>query len=131
MTTQTTETRQPVLLPEAESIAFALFRTTEGRSNPYPLYHRLRELAPVHRSETARAWLLTRYEDCKASLRDPRFEKRWDEALDARSSHWRERPALVWAGKTLLNLDAPIHTRLRRYVFRWFTRGSVERLRPT
>ncbi|MGH7898612.1 MAG: cytochrome P450 [Candidatus Binatia bacterium] len=131
MTTQTTETRQPALLPEAESIAFALFRTTEGRSNPYPLYHRLRELAPVHRSETARAWLLTRYEDCKAALRDPRFEKRWDEALDARSSHWRERPALVWAGKTLLNLDAPIHTRLRRYVFRWFTRGSVERLRPT
>ncbi len=116
---------------EAEAASVALLRTPEGRSNPYPLYHRLRELAPVHRSETARGWLLTRYVDCKASLRDPRFQKRYEEALDARSSRWRRRPALVWAGKTLLNLDGPIHTRLRRHVFRSFTRGSVERLRPT
>ncbi|MGH7899565.1 MAG: cytochrome P450, partial [Candidatus Binatia bacterium] len=37
----------------------------------------------------------------------------------------------MWAGKTLLNLDGPVHTRLRRHVFRSFTRGSVEQLRPT
>lgn len=116
---------------EAESVATALVRTTEGRSDPYPLYHRLRELAPVHRSEAARGWLLTGYEDCKAVLRDPRFQKRYEESLDARSKHWRERPALLWAGRTLLNLDGPIHARLRRHVFRWFTRGSVEGLRPT
>ncbi|HVF19983.1 MAG TPA: cytochrome P450 [Mycobacteriales bacterium] len=119
------------LVNEAESVAAALFETTEGRSNPYPLYHRLRELAPVHHSETARGWLLTRYDDCHAVLRDPRFEKRYEEALDARSRHWRERPALVWAGRTLLNLDGPLHTRLRRQVVRSFTRGSVEALRPT
>lgn len=131
MTSQVSEARPAVLLQEAEAVASALLRTREGRSNPYPLYHRLRELAPVHRSETARGWLLSRYEDCKASLRDPRLQKRYEEALDARSTHWRERPALVWAGKTLLNLDGPYHARLRRHVFRWFTRGSVERLRPT
>jgi cytochrome P450 len=116
---------------QAEEVANALLRTPDGRSNPYPLYHRLREVAPVHQSEAARGWLLTRYDDCKAVLRDPRFQKRYDEALDARSKHWRERPALVWAGKTLLNLDGPIHARLRRQVFRYFTRGSVDRLRPT
>lgn len=131
MSTQMGQTRGAVLLPESESVAAALLRTTEGRSNPYPLYHRLRELAPVHRSDAARGWLLTRYEDCKAALRDPRFEKRYEEALDARSAHWRDRPALVWAGKTLLNLDGPVHTRLRRHVFRSFTRGSVEQLRAT
>src|SRR6266540_3538373 len=130
MRPQTNQTRTAVLLPEAESIAVALLRTTEGRSHPYPLYHRLRELAPVHHSETAKGWMLTRYEDCKAALRDPRFEKRYEEALDARSRHWRDRPALVWAGTTLLNLDGPIHARLRRHVFRWFTRGSVEGFRP-
>lgn len=131
MRAQMGETRSAVLLPESESVAAALLRTTEGRSNPYPLYHRLRELDPVHRSDAARGWLLTRYEDCKVALRDPRFEKCYEEALDARSGHWRDRPALVWAGKTLLNLDGPVHTRLRRHVFRCFTRGSVERLRPT
>jgi cytochrome P450 len=131
MTTQVSGPRPPVLLPEAESIATALLRTTEGRSNPYPLYHRLRDLAPVHNSETARGWLLTRYEDCRAVLRDPRFQKRYEESLDARSTRWRERPSLIWAGKTLLNLDGPVHARLRRHVFRYFTRGSVDRLRPT
>jgi cytochrome P450 len=131
MTSDVREERPAILLPEAESVAYALLRTTEGRRNPYPLYHRLRELAPVHRSDTARGWLITRYDDCKAILRDPRMEKRYDEALDARSSHWRERPALRWAGRTLLNLDGANHARLRRHVFRSFTRGSVERLRPT
>jgi cytochrome P450 len=116
---------------EAEEVATTLIRTPEGRTNPYPLYHRLRELASVHRSEVGRGWLLTRYDDCRASLRDPRFEKRFEEALDARSQHWRDRPAMVWAGKSLLNLDGPVHTRLRRRVYGSFTRGSVDRLRPT
>ena len=116
---------------EAEAVAVDLFRTQKGRSDPYPSYHRLRTLAPVHRSETARAWLLTRYEDCRAVLRDPRFEKRYAETLDARSAKWRERPGLVWSSKTLLNLDGPAHARLRRRVFRWFTRRPVERLRDS
>ena len=131
MKAEMSETRPVALMPEAESVAFALLRTTEGRTNPYPLYHRLRDLAPVHRSDTAAGWLLSRYEDCRAVLRDPRFPKRYEESLDARSTRWRERPAFVWAGKTMLNQDAPTHTRLRRHVFRWFTRGSVEALRPT
>jgi cytochrome P450 len=118
-----------VLSLETESVATSLFRTPEGRSDPYPLYHRLRDLAPVHRSDTARGWLLTRYEDCKASLRDPRFEKRYEQMRDARSKSWRDRPALAWAGKTLLNLDGPIHARLRRRVYGSFTRGSVNQLR--
>lgn len=130
MSTDMSQMRPAVLVPEAETVATALLRTAEGRSNPYPLYHRLRDLAPVHRSDAARGWLLTRYEDCKAALRDPRFQKRYEESLDARSATWRNRPALVWAGKTLLNLDGPLHTRLRRHVFRGFTRGSVDKLRP-
>jgi cytochrome P450 len=116
---------------QAESVAFELFRTAEGRRDPYPRYHQLRELAPVHHSDAARGWLLTRYEDCRAVLRDPRFQKRYEEALDARSATWRRRPSLVWAGQTLLNLDGPAHARLRRRVFGWFTRRAVERLRAS
>ena len=114
----------------AEAIVVEMLRTPAGRSDPYPLYHRLREIAPVYRSDDARGWLLTAYDDAKAALRDPRLEKRFEEMLDANSTRWRERASLIWGSKTLLNLDPPIHTRLRRRVFKSFTRGSVEALRP-
>ena len=41
-------------------------------ANPYPLYHRLRSEFPVYWSEKLKCWLLTRYDDCLAALRDYR-----------------------------------------------------------
>jgi hypothetical protein len=41
---------------EAEEVVRQLFLTPEGRINPYPHYHRLRELSPVHHSSTLNAW---------------------------------------------------------------------------
>ncbi len=114
----------------AESVVRELFFTPAGRSNPYPSYHRLRELAPVFRSDTLQSWLLTRYDDCKAALRDPRLAKHFAESLDVRAPGWRERPGLAWASRTMLNLDGPEHTRLRRLVVREFTPRTVEVLRP-
>ncbi len=114
----------------AEDVVHALFFTPEGRANPYPHYHELRELAPVFRSEKLQTWLLTRYDDCKSALRDPRFEKHFAESLDMRAPGWRERPGLVWSSRSMLNLDAPEHTRLRRLVVREFTPKTVEQLRP-
>src|SRR3954454_22518179 len=114
----------------AEAIVRELFFTPEGRADPYPRYHALREVAPVFRSETLQAWLLTRYDDCKAALRDPRLEKHFAESLDARRPGWRARPGLIWSSRTLLNLDGPAHTRLRRLVVREFTPRTVEVLRP-
>jgi cytochrome P450 len=114
----------------AEDVVRELFFTPEGRANPYPHYHRLRELAPVFRSEQLQTWLLTRYDDCKSALRDPRLEKHFAESLDARAPGWRERPGLVWSSRSMLNLDAPEHTRLRRLVVREFTAKTVEQLRP-
>jgi cytochrome P450 len=120
----------PGVCTDAEAVVGELFRTPEGRRDPYPRYRRLRELAPVHRSASVRGWLLTRYADCSAALRDPRLQNRYEEALDARSSRWRTRPSLVWAGRTLVNMDGPAHAQLRRRVIRWFTPRTVERLRP-
>ncbi len=114
----------------AESIVRELFFTPEGRSDPYPRYHRLRDLAPVFHSETLQSWLLTRYDDCKAALRDPRLEKHFAESLDVRAPGWRARPGLQWSARTMLNLDGPAHTRLRRLVVREFTPRTVEVLRP-
>jgi cytochrome P450 len=114
----------------AEAIVRELFFTPEGRADPYPRYHRLRDLAPVFRSETLQAWLLTRYDDCRAALRDPRLEKHFAESLDVRAPGWRARPGLEWSSRTMLNLDGPAHTRLRRLVVREFTPRTVDVLRP-
>lgn len=115
---------------QAEAVVNELFHTPEGRRDPHPLYQRLREIAPVHRSDAVKAWLLTRYDDCRSVLRDPRLQKSYEEAMDARSSRWRARPSLVWRGRTLLELDGSAHARLRRQVNRAFTPRSVEQLRP-
>ena len=42
--------------------------------DPYPTYHRLRTQDPVHQSPLG-FWVLTRYEDVAAVLRDPIFAK--------------------------------------------------------
>ena len=41
--------------------------------DPYPLMAELRQSAPVFRSQVGGQWVLTRYADCRAVLRDPRF----------------------------------------------------------
>src|SRR5438046_10403220 len=46
----------------------------EFLADPYPTYHRLRDEDPVHHSPLD-FWVLTRYEDVVAVLRDPRFIK--------------------------------------------------------
>jgi len=115
---------------EAEDVVVQLFLTPDGRRNPYPLYHRLRELAPVHRSAAMRTWILTRYDDCAAALRDPRLAKDYVARMDQRRPGWRDRPALARAERSMLNTDGPYHTRLRKLVSRDFTPRNVEALRP-
>ena len=40
--------------------------------DPYPLYRRMRDEAPVHRDRRFMGWILTSYDDVLAVLRDPR-----------------------------------------------------------
>src|SRR5258706_16319892 len=42
------------------------------RSNPWEIYDRMRAADPVHHSPLG-VWVLTRYDDVAAHLRDPRF----------------------------------------------------------
>ena len=45
----------------------------QAREWPYPLYQRLRERDPIHRSRAIRGWFLFRHADCLTVLRDGRF----------------------------------------------------------
>jgi len=94
-------------------------------ADPYPTYHRLRAEDPVHMSPMG-FWVLTRYEDVVASLRDPRFAK---EAIPAFVAS-RFGITIVGPGLSMLDRDPPNHTRLRSLVNKAFTPRVVEVLRP-
>ena len=44
-----------------------------NRADPYPMYRRVRERSPLHRSRPVGGWVFTRYRDVFAVLRDERF----------------------------------------------------------
>ena len=98
----------------------------EFLADPYPTYHRLRAEDPVHHSPLG-FWVLTRYEDVAAVLRDPRFIKEPLAALVA-ARFGSEVPRGV--GLSMLDRDPPDHTRLRSLVSKAFTPRVVEGLRP-
>ena len=44
--------------------------STKMHSDPYPIYRKLREKSPIHRSRLINGWILTRHRDVDAVLRD-------------------------------------------------------------
>ncbi len=70
-------------------------------------------------------WLVARYEDVKTVLSDGRFSRQGALGPD-------EPRILAYAHRpdTLLNIDPPNHTRLRRVVARAFSQRRMERMRP-
>ena len=96
--------------------------------DPYPVYARMRERDPVHRSRLANAWLFTRHADVDAILRDHRRF-----ASDPRKGRLSRRQAKLLPPAeefTLIFLDPPDHTRLRALVTKAFARRPVAALEP-
>src|SRR5438309_11728596 len=81
----------------------------EFLADPYPTYHRLGAEDPVHQSPLG-FWVLTRYDDVSAVLRDPRFIKEPLAALVA-ARFRAEMPRGV--AVSVLDRDQPDRTRLR------------------
>jgi cytochrome P450 len=94
-------------------------------ADPYPTYHRLRAEDPVHRHPLG-FWVLTRYDDVVAVLRDARFVKEPIAAVVAA----RLGLATPAVPLSMLERDPPDHTRLRGLVSKAFTPRVVEALRP-
>src|SRR5437762_12042895 len=95
-------------------------------ADPYPTYHRLRADDPVHHSPLG-FWVLTRYDDVVAALRDPRLAK---EAIAPFVAARFGAPVPTLVGLSMLDRDPPDHTRLRGLVSKAFTPRVVEGLRP-
>jgi cytochrome P450 len=115
---------------DAEAVFTKLFLTPEGRADPYPLYHQLRQTAPVHRTKMG-MWLLSRYDDCWAAMRDPRLGKDYAPQIEQRfGPDWRKHPSLTAGEHSMLNTSGPEHTRLRKLVTKSFTPRMIENLKP-
>jgi cytochrome P450 len=100
----------------------------------YPAYAALREEAPVFFHEPANQWVISRYADVNALLRDRRLGRTYLHVASHEEFGREAEPEflapfwnLIRAG--MLDLEPPDHTRLRRLVSRAFTPRMAERLR--
>jgi cytochrome P450 len=109
--------------PEARSYPFG----PPERLEINPRYARLREHEPLSRVRLPYgedAWLAVRHEDVRTVFGDARFSRAAAETRD------EPRVGPDRAGRNLLNMDPPEHSRLRRLVSKAFTARRVEELRP-
>ncbi|GGU91940.1 cytochrome P450 [Actinomadura cremea] len=105
-------------------------------ADPYPVFERLREKQPVFFHEPTEQWVVSRYADVDALLRDRRLGRSYlhvatheEFGREPEAEFLRPFWDLVRAG--MLDVEPPTHTRLRRLVSKAFTARMVEGLRPT
>lgn len=103
--------------------------------NPYPQLAWLREHEPVRKDPIAPVWVVTKYDDVLAMLKDPRFKKD-PFAADRLPRVVREQLGgkedgrVDYEGVSMLFLDPPEHTRVRGVFIRAFTPRNIADLRP-
>jgi pimeloyl-[acyl-carrier protein] synthase len=112
--------------------------STQLLTNPYPAYHVIRKLDPVHWSPSWQSWFVSRYEDVASLIKDNRlsvsqvgkFSHRLvgDEPMDEARAQLKK--IEQWLASFLLFTDPPVHTRLRSLISKAFTPRSVELQAP-
>jgi cytochrome P450 len=97
------------------------------RADPYPFYDTMRDYAPAITTPLGLV-VLTRYDDVSNALRSNDFSR--DIEANATLPDGVEPPPPRRGAKSILNLDPPDHSRLRRLVSKAFTPSAIEALRP-
>src|SRR5206468_1670465 len=102
------------LVEHADDLIHRVMATPEGHADPYPLYRRLREVAPVHRSALDGNWYVTGFDACRQLLGDPRIGKN-NQFIVPRHGVDPERVRLAQRRRrtSMLTANPPEHTRLR------------------
>lgn len=105
----------------------------EHKADPFPFYARLRAEEPVYRArlpDKREPWLVTRYDDVLAALKDPRLVKDRKNAMT--KEELGKQPWMPSVFKPLernmLDIDEPDHKRLRGLVHKAFTADRVAKL---
>lgn len=104
-------------------------------ADPYPTLAALREATPVFYNERAHQWVLTRFTDVHATLRDRRLGRVYAHRY-THAELGRPEPDPRWAAFdeherwSLLQLEPPDHTRIRRLIAKVFTPRAAAAVRP-
>lgn len=102
-------------------------------ADPHSLFHELRAIAPVHRSDLHRAWLVLSHAGVTAAFRDQRLSAdrvpAFERMAESRAPGFQRVVDLLrgW----MVFRDDPDHDRLRDPVRRAFTPRRVEALAPS
>jgi len=120
-------------LPTGTELAGAVPRNypfSRVRLEPDPQYAELRRSEPVCRVQLPYgppAWLVTDYDLTKAVLGDVRFSRA---AAVGRDNPRESAVDVSQVAESVLSMDPPEHTRIRKLVGKAFTPRRVEQLRP-
>lgn len=101
----------------------------------YGAYRRMHEATPAFFWEDYGHWCLAGYEAVDRLLRDRRFGRQILHVATRQELGWPDRPAHLAdfdavERHSLLELEPPAHTKLRRLITKAFVARQVERLRP-
>ncbi len=111
------------------------FYDPEFLADPYPALGRVREATPIFRHEETGQWMLTRFGDVYDTLRDRRLGRVYHQRYSPAELGQPE-PDPRWASFhrherwSLLSLEPPDHTRVRKLISKVFTSRSVTALGP-
>ncbi|MBG0744343.1 MAG: cytochrome P450 [Cylindrospermopsis raciborskii KL1] len=115
----------------AKKVVFNPF-DPEFHANPYPLFDRLRQEDPIHKSIFG-TWIITRYADAVSILNDKRFEvDNLPERLQLKSTYLKEgdlRTLSQTINQWFLFLNPPDHTRIKKVVTPVFSPTAMEAIR--
>jgi cytochrome P450 len=127
------------------------FDPLASRADPYPIYRRLRDEAPVHYSEPRRMWSVTRFDDVMHVLKNPEiFSSRAMFTMIMAGGNeklpplrlgvlrfiwnivWRVRlnPFEFWTARNLIAEDGERHSSMRAIVNRGFTPRRIAEWEP-
>jgi cytochrome P450 len=110
-------------------------RETQFVQHPYGFYDAIRAETPVFKWQQYGHWCCATYADVNGLLRDRRFGRQILHVASREDLGWPDvpehlKPFYAFEQHSLLELEPPVHTRLRSLVSRAFLSRQVERLRP-
>jgi hypothetical protein len=106
-----------------ESLKYVPFGAATWR-DPFPLYRRLRDEDPLHWSEEAGCYVLSRFEDVFGAARDTATFS------SAQGLTFQNEVEELGLAPTIVMMDPPDHTHYRRLVNRGFTPRQVDEIEP-
>lgn len=102
----------------------------EARENPHPRLRALRETCPVLRDEAVKTWLLTRYDDIRATVNDRTFVRQPSKAEEGSMSRMLADPEDPNGRRSsILFQDDPDHSRNRLPLVKAFY-ARIKKMEP-